>query len=166
MRLQRREVQSGGGVGTENYLKLADGQSVTGVFRGEAYEFWQKWPKGGEKEIFTEPAPGAKSRFKLNFVIKAENGVLIAKVWEFGLGTYNELAEIHAEYPLPETTIKITRSGTGTNTKYSILPLLKTPLTKAQLAKINEVPLHVLDIQQKPEAIEDAESVDADEVPF
>lgn len=169
MRLPKREAPASSGVGSEHYLKIKDGESIAGVFRGDAYEFWQKWPQGGEKLIFTDRddamKAGAKSRFKLNFVIKAENGVLISKVWEFGLGTYNELAEINAEYPLEETTIKITRKGEGKNTKYSILPLLKTPLTKQQLQKIDEVPLHVLDMAPAPEAAQDADA-EGDEIPF
>lgn len=168
MKLVKREVPVGNGVGSEHYLKLSSGQSVVGVFMGEAYEFWQKWPFGGEKQVFTEYAPGAKSRFKLNFVVKAENGVMISKVWEFGLGTFNELAEINAEYPLEKTPIKITRKGEGKKTEYHLMPMLKEELTKAHLAKIAAVKLHILDINPEVTPADAAEETDedSDALPF
>lgn len=143
MKFTKREVS--GGVGGGAFLKIAPGTSVSGVFRGEPFEFWQKWPKGGDKQVFYDReeamAANAKSRFKLNFITKDDEGKLVAKVWEFGLGAYNELAEINAEYPLEETVIKITRKGEGKNTEYTLLPLVRQPLTKKQLAEIDAVEL-------------------------
>lgn len=172
MKFTKRDTESNG-VGGESFLKIPAGTSVSGIFMGEIFEFWQKWPYGGEKQVFTNRAKAiaanAKSRFRLNFVTKDESGGMVAKVWEFGLGTYNDLAEIHAEYPLTETMIKITRKGEGKNTQYHLMPLLKQPLSKAQLAKIAEVKLHVLDVVAPvtaEEIMEPAEGDDDANIPF
>lgn len=170
MKLERKTVS--GNAGNGSFLKIASGTSVTGVFRGEVFEFWQKWPNGGEKQVFFDEAKAmaanAKPRFKLNFVTKDDDGKLVAKVWEFGLGTYNELAEINAEYPLEETVIKITRKGEGKNTEYHLLPLVRQPLNKKQLNEIAAVELQKLEPVAHEPAGEFASEMDedTDEVPF
>lgn len=158
MKFTKREVPKGEGNGTSNYLKIADGQSATGVFRGEVHEFYQSWPKGGDKQIFAKPTPGASARFKLNFVTH-EGDKVVAKVWEFGLTVYNMLAEISEAYPLENTKVKISRRGVDKNTQWMIIPL--GPLDKKGLATIEACPLEVLNGSQTAQTTESEP-----EVPF
>lgn len=143
MKLVKREVPKSEGNGTSNYLKISDGQNATGVFRGEVYEFWQNWPKGGEKQVFNEPTPGASSRFKVNFVTN-EDGKAVAKVWEFGLTVYNMLAEIGENFELDQTKVKISRRGSGKETQWIIIPL--GPLDAKGLKSVSAVPLNLLEV--------------------
>ncbi len=130
------------------FLKIADGESKRGVFRGEIYEFFSKW-EGGKSLVCEPNEPGAKRRFKINFITE-ENGGLVAKVWECGILVYQQLKDINDEYPLDETKVKVTRSGTGKDTSYMILPLLsaKEKLTPKQLDKIQSIDLVVLNKQK------------------
>lgn len=158
MKFTKRELPKHEGNGSSNYLKLSDGQSSVGTPRGDVYEYWQKWPKGGQKEIFNEPVPGSQSRFKLNFVTKDESGKVVAKVWEFGLTVYNQLAEISENFDMEKTVLKITRRGSGTDTQWIIIPL--GPV--ANLKAIESVPLQILNGAQASAA----PSSDEPEIPF
>ena len=132
-----------------NFLKVDDGQSATGIFRGEIFEFWQKWPKGGKKEVFTEPTAGAASRFKVNFVTM-EGGKPVAKVWEFGVSVYNMLAELQKDFDLEKTNMKISRRGVDKNTQWMIIPL--GAASEDGLKTISQVSLNILDgVQDQPQ---------------
>lgn len=148
MKFTKREVQSGE-KGSNLFLKLADGQSVTGVLRGENYEFYNKWING-KSQLTTADDPEGKSRFRANFVT-VEDGRLTAKIWEFPLTVYNQLADIAEEYDLEKTKIKITRRGTGTDTVYMILPLLKEPISAKAIKEIEAVKLNILEHKPKNE---------------
>jgi hypothetical protein len=87
---------------------------------------------------------------------------LSAKVWEFGLTVYNQLAELSEDYDLETTKLKISRRGEGKNTIWSVIPLAKEKLTPAMLAEIEAVDLNILGAA--PAASEPAD--DASEVPF
>lgn len=151
---KKRSESTGGG----NFLKFESGQEMTGVFRGEPLEFYQAWPKGGDKKVALEPFPGAKLRFKCNFVVH-EGGKFTAKVFEFGVRLNNQLADIAEEYDLSKTKIKIKRQGSGKETSWSIMPIAREPLSAKQLKEIEAVELNVLDDTQAP-AAEVSESTD------
>ncbi len=141
MNFQKREIpksDSGGGT----FFKLKDGESVNGICRGEIYEFFRKW-EGGKSHLVDNSDPKAQSAFRINIIVQ-EGHVFKAKTWEFGLTIYNQLADINDEYPLSSTKIKVTRRGTGTDTIYAILPLLKEPIPPLALKEINAVPLNML----------------------
>lgn len=157
-KLVKRVAATDGGTGAASFLKLVDGQSVTGVFRGELMEFWQKWPKGGAKELFYEPTTGASSRFRLNFVFK-EDGKAIAKIFEFGTVVYNMLAELQENFDLEKTTIKITRRGSDKNTQWMLIPL--GPIDPKGIKAIEAVDLVPLGPQENS-----APATIPDEVPF
>lgn len=161
MKFTKREAPKNEGIGASNFLKVADGQSVQGVFRGEVHEFYQSWPRGGEKQIFDKPTPGASSRFRLNFVTQ-EDGKFVAKVWEFGLTVYNQLAEISEAYPLEVTKVKISRRGVDKNTQWMIIPL--GPVDKKALPTIEAVNLNILNGQATTQ--ESAPEKEDDEIPF
>jgi hypothetical protein len=144
MQFTKRELVQG--EGGNLFLKLKDGESVTGVFRGEIYEFYSRWD-GNRSKVTSVDDPEGKSRFRLNFVTKEENK-LVAKIWEFGVGIYNQLADLNEDYSLEETKVKITRRGTGTDTTYNILPT-KDKLDEKALNAIAEVGLQVLEHKQE-----------------
>lgn len=138
------------GSGANNFLKIPSGDSVRGVFRGDIHEFWSIWQDG--KPIVTDESdPGAKRRFRVNFVTE-ENGGMVSKIWEFGILVYNQLREINSEYSLETTKIKITRDGTGKDTSYVIMPLVSdsNKLTPKQLERISSVDLLPLE-KKKPQ---------------
>lgn len=141
MNFKKREIPKG--EGGNLFLRLKDGESIKGVCRGEIHEFHMKWV-GNRSQLCEPNDPEAKFRFRLNIIVP-ENGSFVPKIWEFGLTIYNQLADIAEEYDLEKTKIKITRRGTGTDTVYLILPLLKEPLTPKQLNEIEAVPLNILE---------------------
>lgn len=139
------KIESGPG----NFLKLTDGDSVRGVFRGNPSEFKQHWVDN--KSIHcgsTENSPcelckkgdRPNFRFRINFIMN-ENGVFSSKIFEQGAKVYRALQALHQDYNLEKTTVKITRSGTGTKTSYSILPTPNGNLSPDLETKISQVPL-------------------------
>lgn len=126
-----------------SFLKLGDGESVNGVFRGEVYKFYQHWPMGGEKHVSEVPFPGGQMRFKANFVVY-ENKQFIAKVFEFTAKTNNDLANLAKVCNIRETKVMITRNGLSKKTTYTVLPVLNEPLTEEQLVRIRAVALNPL----------------------
>jgi hypothetical protein len=156
--------QTSGGNGSGNFLKLKDGESVQVVFRGNPYEFYVQWENGKATQC-NAGARDAKFRFRINAVV-SENGVMVAKIFEQGAVVYNDLKELHAEYGLETTKIKIKRNGSGTDTTYQILPL-KGDLTKEQVEKLQAVKLHDLAPkapQPEPSPLPPFDS--DDEIPF
>lgn len=139
MKFTKREAVSK--LDSSVYLRLKDGESKVGIFRGEIHEFYCKWVN--KKPVVVGPDdPDGGVRFSANFVTQE----LTPMVWEFGITVYSQLADINEEYDLEKTMVKITRKGASqSDTTYTILPLLKTPLTAAQLAKIAAVPLNILE---------------------
>jgi hypothetical protein len=101
----------------------------------------------------TKGTKGASSAFRVNIVLM-EDGKFVTKVWEFGVTIYNMLADIHEEYPLDSTKIKVTRRGTGKDTEYGVLPILKDKLTDKHMAEIAKLPL--LNLEARPAVIEEA----------
>lgn len=141
MKFTKRD--QGAAAGSDKYLKLKDGESINGIFRGEIFEHFVKWEAGKSIDVGPDD-PGAKIRFKLNFVTMID-GAFKAKIWDFPQAVYNQLGDLHEEYPLETTKLKISRRGTGTDTVYSILPLLKEPIPPSIMKQIEAVPLNMLD---------------------
>lgn len=143
MKLPRRDVKSSDGSGSAKYLKFKDGETKNVIFRGEVYEFKNKWVNG--KGIICEDNdPEGTSRFKINAII-FEDGTPVVKIWEFPLIIYNKLSDINSEYPLEDTVIKITRQGSGRDTEYQLLPLIKIQIPKS----IDKLDLNILDAKPK-----------------
>jgi len=127
----------GGGL----YIRLKDGDSVEGVFRGVARDFHTVW-KDGKTEEASEGAPGASFRFKMNLVLK-ENGVLVAKIFEGGWKVYEQLVTLEAaKYDLDRTTVLISRKGSTKNdTKYTVMPVKGGELNDDENAGLENVDL-------------------------
>lgn len=162
MKFTKRAAPNSEGTSSANYLKVLDGQSVTGVPRGEIFEFYQKWPQGGMKETFDKPTMGASSRFKINVVVH-EDGKFIAKVFEFGPRVYGQFANIAEELEITKTKIKISRRGSMKNTEWTIIPL--GPVDGKALKSIEAVELNPLGVAGASAPVETADD-DSGEVPF
>lgn len=134
-------TQTGDGGGKPR-LKLKDGETATGIFRGDIRVFYQNWPKGGVKTVHDQPFPGAQVRFEVNFVVKDGTGYT-PKVFEGGLKVYKQLAALHEEYDLPNTVFKISRSGVDKQTAYTFMPAKQppSPETLKYLETLELVPL-------------------------
>lgn len=165
MKFNKRDAPSGDSQ-SSLFVRLKDGESIVGVPRGEVYEFFQVW-EGGKSQVVSEDHPNAKSRFRVNLVVH-EDGEFKARIWEFGLVIYNQLADIASEYDITQTKLKITRRGTGTDTVYMILPILKEPINAKALKAIEAVPLNILEHKQsEPKVVKNhAPGGDDMELPF
>lgn len=161
---------SGNGPGAGAYLKLADGQKVRGVFMGDPHLFHQHWPKGGNKALCTQTddcamcksGDRAKFRFAVNFMVKVDE-VWQAKVFENGYGTYLDLKTLHEDYGLPMTLVTLSRSGTGKDTRYSIMPVKDNGGWKAEnFKKLSAIPLNKF--SESEQGSDDAMS--EDDTPF
>jgi hypothetical protein len=164
MKFEHVQTKGGGGLEGGSFLKIEEGKSVNGVFRGELKKFWQSWPLGGTKQVFDEPTPGSSIRFRANVVVN-EGGKFIAKVWEFGAPVNNMLFEYSQEMEITKVKCKITRTGSGKKTQYIVIPL--GPLDAKALKAIEAVEL--LPLEPKEFTKEEADAAnkgDSDEVPF
>ncbi len=137
MKFTRVGNQSDGASGGA-FLKLDTGESVNAVLKGELYTFWQVWPQGGTKQVFTEPTAGAQMRFKINAIVY-EDGGFTAKVWEFPAATNDMLFELQQEVDLEKTKLKISRTGQGKKKMWMVIPL--GPLDAKALKAVDAVAL-------------------------
>lgn len=175
MQLPKPVPSSGGAglqIGTENFLRLKDRQEVKAVFRGDVLVIYQRWPKGGRKEVFTTPEPGAKPRYLINAVVH-DGTKFVAKVFEMNPPTYEMFFKIAEHIPVDKTKILVARIGSDTNTKYSLIALAHEPLSAQHLAEIEAVKLNVLSVpgaNEGPKAGEFANEIaggsDDGSVPF
>lgn len=149
------------GSGSKNFLKLKDKESVTGIFRGELHDYYAIWENSKSREV-SETTPGGTFRFRVNFVVKDGSNYNV-KIFENGVNVYRQLSELHAEYNLEETVVKITRNGTGTDTTYSILPLLKQQLTKEAKTFLEKLELLPLESKHNAQSYVDNSG---EEIPF
>lgn len=150
------------GLGKDNFLKLGDGEEVTGVFRGEVYSFRQHWRSNGGVEcsgegcqICAEPPPEGEKprypafRFRVNF-ITSKDGKWVAKIFETGGEVYDALTSLDKKFGLDKTVVDLARSGQKKDTKYTIVPRPDQPLTKEMMDKIKAVPLLPLTVESGP----------------
>lgn len=140
------ELPSSGGA----FLKLKDGESVIGVFRGEVHEFYSKWEN--KKNFICGPEDkDGKFRFRVNFVTQEPSGEWTSKILEQGKTFYLQLGDLNEECELKTTKVKISRKGSTINdTSYAIVPTMKDLLTSAQLKLVEATKLE--DLEHKDEA--------------
>jgi hypothetical protein len=115
--------------GNMSFLKIDPGSSVKGIFRGDPYEFRIHWVAGASTVCTGKDCPSCADsirssfRFRINFITN-ENSNFTAKVWEGGKKVYEMLKALHeSEYNLEKHAMKISRSGSGTDTTYSVIPV-------------------------------------------
>lgn len=124
--------------GSSMFVKLADGQSIEGVFRGDPYCYYAKFKDPKE---FTHWEEGLSFKFKINFVA-IENGKLVPKIFQGGAKVRDALLDAKEEYGI-DTIFKIKRTGSGKDdTRYAVL--FKAKLTPEQTEKIKALPLKEL----------------------
>ncbi len=149
MKFNQRTNTESAHSGPSKFLKLTDGQSIVGVFRGEIHSFYIKWVNN--KSFPCSPDdPGAKVRFRLNFVTY-ENEAFTAKTFEFPQTVYNQLANKAEEFDLEKTKVRIMRKGIGTDTEYIFTALPKEPIGSTMMKAIEDTPLNIID-DDKPAA--------------
>lgn len=116
-------------------IRLKDGEPVTGLAIGEFHTYYAKF-NGKFFELSQKGVPGAKFRFRLNFVVK-DGANWSLKVIEQGQMLYDSLYALNEEFPLEDTVVTIKRKGSGQNdTEYSAVPSGKVKLTKEDAAYI------------------------------
>lgn len=159
---------------TPPFVKLQADQSITGVFRGDIYEFKTHRvanADGKELPVFC-PSTGcthcasrvyATFRFRLNFVYR-DGGEFLPIVFEQGKKVYAQLAEINSSNPLEKSVIKITRKGEGLDTAYEFE--FKRPLEDDAAKMIANVPLFDLSFGHKRLATALAALDTSDDLPF
>jgi hypothetical protein len=154
----RDDISEGNG-GSQNFLRLKDKETVTGVFRGDIHELFVLWENGKSREV-TPGTQGAKFRFRVNFVLK-DGANYVPKIFEQGLVVYRQLADLHAEYDLPNTVVKITRNGTGTDTTYTIMPVKNSAIPKETAKYLSTLELLPLEpkTEQKAPSIDENEEI-------
>jgi hypothetical protein len=143
------------------YLKLKDQESVTGIFRGNTHEFFSVW-ENKKAIIVPEGTPGAKFRFRVNFVVK-DGTTYVPRIFEQGQTVYEIMAELHEEYNLEQTVVKITRKGTELDTTYTLLPLLKHEISQETMNYLDHMDLLPLDGQKSQK---ESINKNQDDLPF
>lgn len=142
---------SGGGVSSSTFLKIKDGERIKAIFRGDPRVFRVHWA-GGKSQLCSQKqdcelckgGDKSKTRFQINVLVQVE-GVWVAKVFENGYGLLKDMSTMHDEYNLEETCVWLSRSGTGTDTEYSIIPAKDNGgLKKEDVARLGGIPLNVL----------------------
>lgn len=136
------------------FLKLKDGESVSGVFRGEPHEFYSRYnPNNNTSSLVEENDHGARFRFRLNFVTRdKETKDFKALIWEQGPTVYNLLKELNEEYgDLSTKVLKIKRKGEKLETEYVIIPDGKANFNDVVRKAVEQVPLHDLTLGLKEE---------------
>ncbi len=140
--VDRPKAPGGDSGGPTLYLRLKDGEAVNIIPRGEIHEFYSVFGTRGE---VTSSTPGAKLRFKMNVIVN-ESGTLKAKILEFGMTIYDQLAEINKVCDVTKTKIRLSRKGSGkSDTMYMLLPVVNEPISAKVMATIEAIPLNILD---------------------
>jgi hypothetical protein len=146
----------------KNTLKLADGDSVIGVFRGGITRFYQHWENNRSVRCTgrgtcrlcasdNEDLRRASGRFRMNFVLKRDkNSPFEAFIFENGKKVYEQLLAINADCPLERTKVRITRMGKGKNTTIMVQVIAgENGIVNAATEKeIAAVALHPLEDQE------------------
>jgi len=121
------------------FLKLNDGESIEGVFRGDPYFFYSKFQDETNTE-YKEWQPGLNFRFKVNFVTKIGDE-LISKVFNSGKTVASRIKYLLEEYG-EDCLFKILRQSESKKVFYHID--FKSNLTPEQIDRVNSTPLNKL----------------------
>lgn len=156
--------KNGQAKGTKTFLQIKDGDTIKAVFVGDSVKYYSKWEN--KKELSSPTLlDGYSERYKSNVIVN-ENGELTTKIWSFSGATRDKLADIDSTYPLDQTLVKITRTGSSKeDTDYKVLALVgPLGLTTAQLEAIKKMPR--LDMDSKSEKLVTTAKETFQELPF
>lgn len=151
--------------GPSNYLKIKDGESVSGILRGELFTYYETG--FGPTAKIVGLGEGGVQKFRSNFIVN-EGGKYVAKVWTFGGRVYDTLAALEKNgWDLDNTLLTISRTGsTKENTKYTVTPSPQKPTPQA-LQAINALELSQLAPKEfQNEITPPPKFDDTDEIPF
>lgn len=134
------------------FLSMKDGSEIVGIFQGEPHIHYVHWDKTQNRSAicsqdenckFCQKGDKKAFKFRLNMVVKnEETKKLEAKILEGPKRLYGLLSELHKDFPLEETFVKVKRTGkTMNDTVYSALPQPKIALNEDLKNRIAEVPL-------------------------
>jgi hypothetical protein len=155
----KRDREGGG----NTFLKLAAGETASGVFRGDPRFFYSKWVGGKGVETDAED-PDGRERFRMNFVMK-ENGVYTAKIFEASGLVYDDLSVLDSQgYDLFKTPVSIKRQGEGKQTRYVFLPVPGGELEGDKLALVANAELK--DLANKPAKTTTTTPKKEEDIPF
>ena len=157
-----------GEAGAGDFLKLKDGEFISGVFRGEPHEFYSKYNANNNTSFLVdENSPGARFRFRVNFVTRdKETKDFKCLIWEQGATVYNLLKELNEEYGLEKTVVKIKRKGEKLDTEYLIIPDGKANFNDVVKKAVEQVELQDLTTGLKEEEGQPPKASSDDEIPF
>ena len=135
---------------SDNFVKLADKEKISGVLSGDFYTYRDHWT-GARSEVCSgagcahcKAGLKAKARFRINILVK--NGeAFTAKILNGGSTMYEQLRALNEDYPLESTVITIQRNGVGMDTSYNFLPAKDgavTPKMKEALDKVSLLDLN------------------------
>lgn len=158
--------------GNKNFLKLKNGETVTGIFRGQPYDFRIHWKEGRSMPCASfcelcKKGDKPSFRFRINFIIN-ENNVYTAKLFEQGKKVYEMMKNLNQDYDLEKTIVKISRTGEKTSTVYSILPIPNGTISPQMEQTISQVKLLdvMFPVKEEFQASDAAEFSHSDGVPF
>ncbi len=121
--------------GNSMFIRLKDGDSVEGVFRGQPHTFYQSF---GDRAEYDKWAEGRSFKFKINFVVN-EAGHLNVKIFQGGATIRDAILDAKEEYGL-DCIYKIKRTGsTKEDTRYAVL--FKQKLTPEGIEAVNAMEL-------------------------
>jgi hypothetical protein len=129
----KKDIPSDGGM----FIKLRDGESVEGIFRGEPHEFYSVF---GDKERTEYPdyVKGSSYKFKINFIVR-EEGKPVAKIYQGGVTVRRRLEYLFEEFG-QDCVYKIARKGSGKDDTEYFLDK-KADLNPDQVANIDKLDL-------------------------
>jgi len=105
------------------FVKLQDGDKIVGAFCGEPKMRRVVWTGSGYEDFdpgnpnHNDLRPGIRA--KLNFYVPSEASM---KIIEGGGVWFETLLKVRAKYGLENWLFEVERHGTGTDTKYTIMP--------------------------------------------
>jgi hypothetical protein len=159
------DLKTGGGPGSEAFVKIKGGESVAGALRGEEYVFYTHWDDKGsvlcrrsmgisEHCEYCSRGDRPKARFRFNMVVKnAQTGLYEMKILEGSAQMYQELKMLHAEWDLQKRVIKIVRTGNGRlDTRYTV-GVTQQEVTEEMNAQFSALDLHDLRHQDELAAL-------------
>jgi hypothetical protein len=169
---------------SKDTLKLGDGESVVGVFRGMPTRFYQHWQNNRSIRCIgrgscpmcqseNEDVRYAAGRFRMNFAMKRDkNSPWEVLIFENGRKVYSQLEAINRDSPIERTVVRITKTGKGKQSSIMVQVVagdkgIVTPELDKQLAALKLLPLEDQEPEELEETTSDAPAVQADEdVPF
>lgn len=128
----------------ENFIKLKDGESVTGVLRGEEIQKWQKFNNRTKRYEESSHDDGGQFKFLINFIVK-DNEEYKAKWLQGTWKTRKKIKALAQTKDLSLHPITVSRKGsTMSDTEYTVT--VGSPLSEKTLQIVNSVDLLTLEI--------------------